>query len=157
MHRPQDPSRPATAGRSRTWPARPARAPGVDHGSRHRSRPTPVQVHAGDCHMAGKRRRTISRDEARRLLTAGLRGCTHCEPDARLRMDDLGARRRPATPQLKRTPSVDRQTRWAAPFSLDEVRCLLATGPGTCTPCRLWTARCRPSPRCLRSTHEPPW
>ncbi|MFE5894786.1 DUF6233 domain-containing protein [Streptomyces sp. NPDC056462] len=37
---------------------------------------TPVQVHAGDCHMAGKRRRAVSRGEARRLLTAGLPGCT---------------------------------------------------------------------------------
>ncbi|MGW4518433.1 DUF6233 domain-containing protein [Streptomyces sp. NPDC004393] len=33
----------------------------------------PVQVHAGDCRMAGKRRRAVSRDEARRLLATGLR------------------------------------------------------------------------------------
>ncbi|MEU9057190.1 DUF6233 domain-containing protein [Streptomyces sp. NPDC048384] len=38
---------------------------------------TPVQVHAGDCHMTGKRRREVSRDEARRLLAAGLPGCSH--------------------------------------------------------------------------------
>ncbi|MFD8050105.1 DUF6233 domain-containing protein [Streptomyces sp. Tu102] len=31
--------------------------------------------------MAGKRRRTVSRDEARRLLGAGLESCTHCQPD----------------------------------------------------------------------------
>ncbi|WP_369275790.1 DUF6233 domain-containing protein [Streptomyces sp. R11] len=39
--------------------------------------------------MAGKRRRAVSRDEARRLLAAGLPGCGHCAPDVRLRMDDL--------------------------------------------------------------------
>ncbi|MFH0519998.1 DUF6233 domain-containing protein [Streptomyces sp. M41] len=51
---------------------------------------SPVEVHAGDCHMAGRRRRAISRDEARRLLSAGLRACSHCEPDARLHIIDLG-------------------------------------------------------------------
>ncbi|MFG1664908.1 DUF6233 domain-containing protein [Streptomyces sp. Y7] len=50
---------------------------------------TPVQVHAGDCYMAGKRRRAVSSDEARRLLTAGLESCTHCEPDAQLHILDL--------------------------------------------------------------------
>ncbi|KAB2971049.1 hypothetical protein F8R89_02650 [Streptomyces sp. SS1-1] len=45
---------------------------------------SPVQVHAGDCHMAGQRRRAVSRDEARRLLATGLEGCSHCEPAARL-------------------------------------------------------------------------
>ncbi|MFC4464558.1 DUF6233 domain-containing protein [Streptomyces xiangluensis] len=34
----------------------------------------PVQVRAGDCHMAGSRRRPVDRDEARRLLAAGLPG-----------------------------------------------------------------------------------
>lgn len=55
---------------------------------------TPVQVHAGDCYMAGKRRREVSQDEARRLLTAGLESCTHCQPDARLHILDLAT---PAT------------------------------------------------------------
>ncbi|MFD5074564.1 DUF6233 domain-containing protein [Streptomyces sp. NPDC058371] len=32
----------------------------------------PVEIHRGDCYAAGKRRRTISRNEARRL-TSGLR------------------------------------------------------------------------------------
>ncbi|MFI6567136.1 DUF6233 domain-containing protein [Streptomyces sp. NPDC050534] len=41
----------------------------------------PVQVHAGDCYMAGKRRRTTGRDEARRLLADGLRACTHRRPE----------------------------------------------------------------------------
>ncbi|MFH0180615.1 DUF6233 domain-containing protein [Streptomyces cacaoi] len=40
------------------------------------TRRPPIQVHAGDCHMAGKRRRPIGRDEVRRLLAGGLRPCT---------------------------------------------------------------------------------
>ncbi|MEU5335599.1 DUF6233 domain-containing protein [Streptomyces asoensis] len=49
----------------------------------------PIQVHAGDCYMAGKRRRPIGRDEARRLLADGLRPCTHCRPDAQLDVPGL--------------------------------------------------------------------
>ncbi|MGN9821556.1 DUF6233 domain-containing protein [Streptomyces sp. SD11] len=44
----------------------------------------PVEVHAGHCYAIGKRRRPISRDEARRLLDAGLRACSHCSPDTLL-------------------------------------------------------------------------
>ncbi|MFE6364318.1 DUF6233 domain-containing protein [Streptomyces sp. NPDC057806] len=51
----------------------------------------PVEVHVGDCHMAGKRRRAISRDEARRLLATGLRACLHCQPDTQLGIIDLAA------------------------------------------------------------------
>ncbi|MFL1906091.1 DUF6233 domain-containing protein [Streptomyces tauricus] len=40
----------------------------------------PVEVHTGHCYAIGKRRRPISRDEARRLLNAGLRACSHCTP-----------------------------------------------------------------------------
>ncbi|MEU6534131.1 DUF6233 domain-containing protein [Streptomyces sp. NPDC046928] len=54
---------------------------------------SPVQVHAGDCHMAGRRRRAVSRDEARRLLATGLEGCTHCRPAARLHIIELSTRR----------------------------------------------------------------
>jgi len=43
----------------------------------------PFQVHAGDCHMAGKRRRPVNRGEARRLLTGGLRACSYCRPESR--------------------------------------------------------------------------
>ncbi|PPS91481.1 hypothetical protein BZZ08_00361 [Streptomyces sp. MH60] len=50
------------------------------------SRP-PLQVHAGDCHTAGTRRRPVDREEARRLLTAGLKACTHCQPDIQLHID----------------------------------------------------------------------
>ncbi|MFF7845272.1 DUF6233 domain-containing protein [Streptomyces ossamyceticus] len=46
-----------------------------------------VAVHAGGCHMAGKRRRATGRDEARRLLATGLRACVHCEPDRHLGME----------------------------------------------------------------------
>ncbi|MBK3633115.1 hypothetical protein JHN52_09150, partial [Streptomyces sp. MBT97] len=49
----------------------------------------PVQVHAGDGYAAGKRRRTVDRDRARRLLADGLRACTHCRPDTRLNVIDL--------------------------------------------------------------------
>ncbi|MFI5821338.1 DUF6233 domain-containing protein [Streptomyces rishiriensis] len=44
----------------------------------------PVQMHGGDCRTAGKRRRPLGRDEARRLLAGGLRPCTHCRPDTQL-------------------------------------------------------------------------
>ncbi|WP_217243186.1 DUF6233 domain-containing protein [Streptomyces sp. AC555_RSS877] len=52
----------------------------------------PVQIHKGDCYMAGKRRRPVDRDEARRLLTEGLRSCSHCQPDTALGILDLSAR-----------------------------------------------------------------
>ncbi|MFF4963280.1 DUF6233 domain-containing protein [Streptomyces sp. NPDC001222] len=48
----------------------------------------PVQVHAGDCYMAGKRRRPVDREEARRLLAADVPACSHCQPAARLHMVD---------------------------------------------------------------------
>ncbi|MFF3208649.1 MULTISPECIES: DUF6233 domain-containing protein [unclassified Streptomyces] len=48
-----------------------------------------MQVHAGDCHMAGKRHRPVDRDEARRLLADGLRPCTHCRPDTQLDIPGL--------------------------------------------------------------------
>ncbi|MFF5480834.1 DUF6233 domain-containing protein [Streptomyces sp. NPDC012935] len=52
----------------------------------------PIEIHAGDCHMAGHRRRAVSREEARRLLAAGLRACIHCQPDNRLHILDLATR-----------------------------------------------------------------
>ncbi|WP_369276467.1 DUF6233 domain-containing protein [Streptomyces sp. R11] len=73
-----------------------------EHGRRSRPRPPewivelgigdgrpPIEVHAGDCHMAGHRRRPVSREEARRLLAAGLRACIHCQHDTRLHILDL--------------------------------------------------------------------
>ncbi|WP_199924029.1 DUF6233 domain-containing protein [Streptomyces scabiei] len=47
----------------------------------------PIAVHTGGCHAGGKRRRPVGRDEARRLLAAGMRGCTHCQPDLHLGME----------------------------------------------------------------------
>ncbi|MER5201256.1 DUF6233 domain-containing protein [Streptomyces sp. NPDC002755] len=74
----------------------------TEHGRRRRPEPPqwtaelgigagrpPFQVHAGDCPMAGKRRRSVGRDEARRLLASGLRPCTHCRPDSQLDIIDL--------------------------------------------------------------------
>ncbi|WP_234437090.1 DUF6233 domain-containing protein [Streptomyces maremycinicus] len=61
----------------------------------------PVQVHAGDCHMAGKRRRPVGRDEARRLLADGMRPCTHCRPDTQL---DIPCLPRGTTPALPHRP-----------------------------------------------------
>jgi hypothetical protein len=51
----------------------------------------PIQIHAGDCYMAGTRRRPVTRDEARHLLASGMRACTHCQPDLRLHILDLAA------------------------------------------------------------------
>jgi hypothetical protein len=58
----------------------------------------PVQVHAGDCFMAGKRLRPVERDEARRLLAAGLPACSHCQPDTALNILDLPGRPAPTPP-----------------------------------------------------------
>ncbi|MFC7992569.1 DUF6233 domain-containing protein [Streptomyces pilosus] len=51
----------------------------------------PLQVHAGDCYIAGKRRRPVDRDEARRLLAAGLTSCGHCRPDSALGITELSS------------------------------------------------------------------
>ncbi|KFG71163.1 DUF6233 domain-containing protein [Streptomyces mutabilis] len=52
------------------------------------ARRPPLQVHAGDCYLAGSRRRPVDRDEARRLLAGGLRACGHCQPDVALHIID---------------------------------------------------------------------
>ena len=44
----------------------------------------PTEVHAGHCYAIGKRHRAIDRDQARALLDAGTRACTHCRPDTDL-------------------------------------------------------------------------
>ncbi|WP_434096787.1 DUF6233 domain-containing protein [Streptomyces mirabilis] len=53
-----------------------------------------MEVHAGGCYAAGKRRGPVPRDETRRLLTSGMHACTHCKPGAQLRI----RRRRASTP-----------------------------------------------------------
>ena len=44
----------------------------------------PVYVHAGDCHMAGKRSKGVDRSTALRALTEGVNACPHCRPDSEL-------------------------------------------------------------------------
>lgn len=44
----------------------------------------PVYVHRGDCHMAGKRSRGVTREQAMRALAEGVDACTHCRPDTEL-------------------------------------------------------------------------
>lgn len=44
----------------------------------------PVYVHMGDCHMAGKRSRGITQEQARRALSDQVPACPHCRPDAEL-------------------------------------------------------------------------
>ncbi|MFD8255539.1 DUF6233 domain-containing protein [Streptomyces werraensis] len=63
----------------------------------------PLQVHAGDCHMAGKRHRPVDRDEARRLLATGLTACGHCRPDSLLGITDLSTARGLRTAVARRT------------------------------------------------------
>ncbi|UXX97930.1 DUF6233 domain-containing protein [Streptomyces sp. AD2-2] len=59
---------------------------------RSRAAGGPLQVHDGACRMRGKRHRAVSRDEARRHLTAdAVPACLVCQPDAQLRIvNDLG-------------------------------------------------------------------
>ncbi|MFD7776606.1 DUF6233 domain-containing protein [Streptomyces sp. NPDC059753] len=45
---------------------------------------SPVYVHVGGCHMAGKRSRGVERDQALRAVTEGVPACTHCRPDTEL-------------------------------------------------------------------------
>ncbi|MBH0243108.1 hypothetical protein I3W98_10135 [Streptomyces cavourensis] len=51
----------------------------------HQLSNTPEEVHVGGCIMwAHRRRKTVTREEARRLLADGLRACQFCKPDAEL-------------------------------------------------------------------------
>nr|WP_240981169.1 DUF6233 domain-containing protein [Streptomyces sp. N502] len=45
---------------------------------------SPVYVHVGGCHMAGKRSKGVPRDAALRALTDGVDACPHCRPDTEL-------------------------------------------------------------------------
>ncbi|WP_020135011.1 DUF6233 domain-containing protein [Streptomyces sp. 351MFTsu5.1] len=54
----------------------------LDHGL-NRDGP-PACVHAGGCHMAGKRSRGIDRAAALRALADGTPACSHCRPDSEL-------------------------------------------------------------------------
>ncbi|WAZ20146.1 DUF6233 domain-containing protein [Streptomyces cinnabarinus] len=44
----------------------------------------PVYVHVGDCHMAGKRSKPVTREVALRALAERVDPCPHCNPDALL-------------------------------------------------------------------------
>lgn len=44
----------------------------------------PDAVHVGDCGMAGKRTKPISRDQALRALSEGVEPCPFCRPDSEL-------------------------------------------------------------------------
>ncbi|WP_069883575.1 DUF6233 domain-containing protein [Streptomyces luteocolor] len=48
----------------------------------------PVYVHAGGCHMAGKRSRGVTQDQACLALHEGVNACPHCHPDTPLGMLD---------------------------------------------------------------------
>ncbi|MFD6552777.1 DUF6233 domain-containing protein [Streptomyces sp. NPDC058398] len=48
----------------------------------------PVYVHRGDCHMAGKRSRGITEEQARHALGDQVPACTHCRPDTELGLLD---------------------------------------------------------------------
>ncbi|MCF4136473.1 DUF6233 domain-containing protein [Streptomyces sp. Tue 6430] len=70
------------AERERSAAARPA-APEwtVERGP---GRASAVYVHAGGCHMAGKRAKGVPRDVAVRALVEGVEACPHCRPDTEL-------------------------------------------------------------------------
>ncbi|MCZ4608080.1 DUF6233 domain-containing protein [Streptomyces sp. Lzd4kr] len=70
----------------RTGPTEPTPAPGLNRRTRHRRRPHSRAGPCGDRYTAGKRSRAVSRDEARRLLAAGLEACTRCHPAAHPRL-----------------------------------------------------------------------
>ncbi|MET9445458.1 DUF6233 domain-containing protein [Streptomyces sp. NPDC006610] len=44
----------------------------------------PVYVHAGGCHMAGRRSRPATAGQARQALAEGVDACPHCRPDTGL-------------------------------------------------------------------------
>ncbi len=43
-----------------------------------------VYVHVGDCHMAGKRSRPATREQALHALAEGVEACSHCRVDTAL-------------------------------------------------------------------------
>jgi hypothetical protein len=63
--------------------ARPPQPDWILEGGLSRDTP-PVYVHAGGCHMAGKRVKGVPRDIALRALTEGVDACPHCRPDSEL-------------------------------------------------------------------------
>ncbi|MFE2719443.1 DUF6233 domain-containing protein [Streptomyces mirabilis] len=87
-HRHQDRRPPEAGRRTGTGPEEPATGAGLDRRTRHRQRTPTHRNTRRRCYAAGTRRRPVPRDEARRLLTSGVRACTHCKPDTQLRILD---------------------------------------------------------------------
>ncbi|WP_055599651.1 DUF6233 domain-containing protein [Streptomyces aureus] len=73
-----------------TREARPARRPPEGPGwvlsfLREGGRPVADSIHIGDCWLAARHRKPLSRHEARRALTdGGIRACEICRPDSDL-------------------------------------------------------------------------
>ncbi|WP_329274045.1 DUF6233 domain-containing protein [Streptomyces sp. NBC_00691] len=52
---------------------------------REGGRPVADSIHIGDCRLAARHRKPLSREEARRALTdGGMRACEICRPDSEL-------------------------------------------------------------------------
>jgi len=61
----------------------------------------PLAVHVGDCGMAGRRKRPVGQDDARRLLTTdGVPACLICRPDTALHIDLRGRSHGSCTPAV---------------------------------------------------------
>jgi len=71
------------AERQRGAASRPAPPDWLIENSLDRHSPA-VAVHAGGCHMAGKRSRGVSREQALRALADGVEACSHCRADREL-------------------------------------------------------------------------
>ncbi|WP_308287150.1 DUF6233 domain-containing protein [Streptomyces liliiviolaceus] len=102
----------------------------------------PAEVHAGHCYAIGKRRRPVSRDEARRLLAEGLRACSHCTPDTTL---DIPLSRRTAPTTAAHPPATHP---WRPPP--------LARAATTHRPPRTGRPACPPLPRPRSANRTPP-
>ncbi|GGZ42656.1 DUF6233 domain-containing protein [Streptomyces poonensis] len=72
------------AERERGVAARPAAPEWTVERSLGGGRASAVYVHAGGCHMAGKRAKGVTRDVAVRALAEGVEACPHCRPDTEL-------------------------------------------------------------------------
>jgi hypothetical protein len=71
------------AERQRGLAARPPTPDWLIERSLSRNAP-PVYVHVGGCHMAGKRSRGVTREQALRALADRVDPCPHCNPDKAL-------------------------------------------------------------------------
>lgn len=95
----------------------------------------PAQLHRGNCYMAGKRRRTVSREEARRLLADGTTACTHCRPDTGLGIIGL------TRPQHHAGRHAHSRDGIRAAISLAQRPATAASGPLPAAACRSQSSR----------------